>query len=66
MVRVDLDPVRGVAGAVREIAEGRTRGAADHQLIGWPKTSGSRGLRAGAIERRWGLTRFGVPLSRGR
>jgi bifunctional non-homologous end joining protein LigD len=54
-LRVDLDPgpgvawddVRRVALAVRDVLD-------DHGLIGWPKTSGSRGIHVYArIERRW-------------
>src|SRR5438874_4793615 len=54
-LRVDLDPgpgvawddVRQVALAVREVLEA-------HNLRGWPKTSGSRGMHVNArIERRW-------------
>ena len=54
-LRVDLDPVPGVewpqirtvAGIVRATLE-------DLQLVGWPKTSGSRGMHIYVrIERRW-------------
>ena len=54
-LRIDLDPVPGVAWAqivdvalvVREVLE-------DHGLVGWPKTSGSRGFHIYArIEPRW-------------
>jgi DNA ligase D-like protein (predicted polymerase) len=54
-LRVDLDPVPGVdwlqirqvAGVVRETLH-------DVGLVGWPKTSGSRGIHIGVrIERRW-------------
>ncbi|HWW61902.1 MAG TPA: DNA primase small subunit domain-containing protein, partial [Thermoanaerobaculia bacterium] len=54
-LRVDLDPgpgvgfedVRRVALVVREVL-------ADHDLTGWPKTSGSRGIHVNVrIERRW-------------
>jgi bifunctional non-homologous end joining protein LigD len=54
-LRVDLDPVRGVpwpqvldvALVTREVLE-------DFGLVGWPKTSGSRGFHVYArIERRW-------------
>jgi len=57
-LRVDLDPVPGigwpqirdVALAVREVLE-------DFGLVGWPKTSGSRGIHVYArIERRWTFT----------
>ena len=54
-LRVDLDPIRGiewpqvldVALATREVLE-------DFGLVGWPKTSGSRGFHVYCrIERRW-------------
>jgi bifunctional non-homologous end joining protein LigD len=54
-LRVDLDPVPGVewpqivevAGVVREVLR-------DLGLVGWPKTSGSRGVHVDVrIERRW-------------
>jgi DNA ligase D-like protein (predicted polymerase) len=54
-LRIDLDPVPGVewpqlqavARAVREVL-------ADFGLIGWPKTSGSRGIHVNVrIHRRW-------------
>ena len=54
-LRVDLDPVRGVrwpqirdvALVIREVLE-------DFGLVGWPKTSGSRGFHVYCrIERRW-------------
>jgi DNA ligase D-like protein (predicted polymerase) len=54
-LRIDLDPVRGVpwaqvravAGLVRAVLE-------DVGLVGWPKTSGSRGMHVIVrIERRW-------------
>jgi bifunctional non-homologous end joining protein LigD len=54
-LRVDLDPgpgvpfddVRNVALAVRDVLE-------EHDLRGWPKTSGSRGIHVNVrIERRW-------------
>jgi len=54
-LRVDLDPVRGVAWSdVREVAL-VTRGVLDDfGLIGWPKTSGSRGFHVYCrIEPRW-------------
>ena len=44
-LRVDLDPVRGVAWPqVREVALVTRAGLEDFGLIGWPKTSGSRGF----------------------
>jgi DNA ligase D-like protein (predicted polymerase) len=54
-LRVDLDPVRGVAWPqVREVAL-VTRGVLeDFGLVGWPKTSGSRGFHVYCrIERQW-------------
>ena len=54
-LRVDLDPVRGVPWShVREVAL-VTRGVLDDfGLVGWPKTSGSRGFHVyGRIEPRW-------------
>ena len=54
-LRVDLDPVPGVPWEqIREVA--RVAGAAlrDHGLVGWPKTSGSRGIHVYArIAPRW-------------
>lgn len=56
-LRVDLDPVPGVTwtqiqevtGVVRNVLE-------DFQLVGWPKTSGSRGMHVFVrIESRWGF-----------
>jgi DNA ligase D-like protein (predicted polymerase) len=56
-LRVDLDPgpgtswaqVQRVAMVVKEVLEA-------HQLVGWPKTSGSRGIHVNVrIERRWGF-----------
>jgi DNA ligase D-like protein (predicted polymerase) len=54
-LRIDLDPVPGVEWPqIREVA-GVVRGAlADFGLIGWPKTSGSRGMHVFVrIERKW-------------
>jgi DNA ligase D-like protein (predicted polymerase) len=56
-LRVDLDPVPGVEWPqIREVA-GVVRAALDDLgLIGWPKTSGSRGIHVSIrIERRWGF-----------
>ena len=54
-LRVDLDPVPGVPWSqVRDVA--RVVRAALHEfaLVGWPKTSGSRGMHVYVrIERRW-------------
>ena len=54
-LRIDLDPVPGVPWSqIREVAL-VVRDALDaHGLIGWPKTSGSRGIHVNVrIERRW-------------
>src|SRR5438093_1266096 len=54
-LRVDLDPVPGVEWAqLREVA-GVVRAALDDVgLVGWPKTSGSRGIHVYVrIEQRW-------------
>ena len=54
-LRVDLDPVPGVVWSqVREVAQVAHTVLQDYGLIGWPKTSGSRGMHVYArIERRW-------------
>jgi DNA ligase D-like protein (predicted polymerase) len=56
-LRVDLDPVPGVAWEqVRDVAVVVRAALADVGLVGWPKTSGSRGLHIYVrIERRWGF-----------
>jgi DNA ligase D-like protein (predicted polymerase) len=56
-LRVDLDPVPGVAWAqIREVARVVEAALGDHGLTGWPKTSGSRGIHVNVrIERRWGF-----------
>jgi bifunctional non-homologous end joining protein LigD len=54
-LRVDLDPVPGIGWPeLREVA-GVVRAALDEfSLVGWPKTSGSRGIHVCVrIERRW-------------
>ncbi|MBA2355054.1 MAG: DNA polymerase domain-containing protein [Acidobacteria bacterium] len=54
-LRVDLDPVPGVEWPqIRQVA-GQVRATLeDHGLVGWPKTSGSRGIHVYVrIERRW-------------
>ena len=57
-LRIDLDPMPGiewrqlqdVARVVREVL-------ADFALVGWPKTSGSRGIHVNVrIDRRWSFT----------
>jgi len=54
-LRVDLDPVRGVPFAdVRSVAHVLRGTLDDFGLVGWPKTSGSRGMHVNVrIERKW-------------
>ena len=54
-LRVDLDPVPGVTwDQVREVAQVVHGALTDFGLIGWPKTSGSRGMHVSVrIERAW-------------
>jgi DNA ligase D-like protein (predicted polymerase) len=54
-LRVDLDPVPGVTwDDVRRVALVVRDALADVGLVGWPKTSGSRGIHVNVrIERRW-------------
>jgi bifunctional non-homologous end joining protein LigD len=54
-LRVDLDPVPGVQwGQVQEVAGVVESTLKDYGLLGWPKTSGSRGIHVNVrIERRW-------------
>ncbi len=54
-LRVDLDPVPGVAWEqVREVAQVVRATLNDFALAGWPKTSGSRGMHVYVrIERSW-------------
>ena len=54
-LRVDLDPVPGVAWSqIREVARVVRATLDDFGLVGWPKTSGSRGMHVYVrIERRW-------------
>ena len=57
-LRIDLDPVPGVTWAqVREVAGVVRATLADLGLVGWPKTSGSRGIHIYVrIEPRWSFT----------
>jgi DNA ligase D-like protein (predicted polymerase) len=57
-LRVDLDPVPGVTWSqVRQVAGEVDATLRDMGLVGWPKTSGSRGLHVYVrIERRWTFT----------
>jgi DNA ligase D-like protein (predicted polymerase) len=54
-LRVDLDPVPGVAWPqVRDTARVVRAALDDFGLVGWPKTSGSRGIHVNVrIEQRW-------------
>jgi len=54
-LRVDLDPVPGVTwGQVRDVAKVVHATLGDFGLVGWPKTSGSRGIHVYVrIEPRW-------------
>jgi hypothetical protein len=54
---VDLDPVPGIKWPqVREVAHIARAVLQDVGLVGWPKTSGSRGMHIYVrIERRWGF-----------
>jgi len=54
-LRVDLDPVPGVPwSSVREVAMVAREALESVDLVGWPKTSGSRGIHINVrIERRW-------------
>ena len=54
-LRVDLDPVPGIAwGQVQEVARVVRATLEDFGLVGWPKTSGSRGMHVYVrIARRW-------------
>jgi DNA ligase D-like protein (predicted polymerase) len=54
-LRVDLDPVPGIAWPqVREVARVAEAALEDLGLIGWPKTSGKRGMHVYVrIEPRW-------------
>jgi len=56
-LRVDLDPVPGVEWSqVREVGQVAHSVLTDFKLIGWPKTSGKRGLHICVrIEPRWGF-----------
>jgi bifunctional non-homologous end joining protein LigD len=57
-LRVDLDPVRGVGWPqVRDVALVTREVLETYGLVGWPKTSGSRGMHVFCrIERRWTFT----------
>jgi hypothetical protein len=68
-LRIDLDPVPGVEWAqVQEVAQVVHATLDDLGLVGWPKTSGSRGMHVNVrIHRRWTFTevrRAAVALAR--
>jgi bifunctional non-homologous end joining protein LigD len=68
-LRIDLDPVPGVPWSqIREVALVTREVLKDFGLVGWPKTSGSRGFHVYArIETRWSfpqVRRAAVALAR--
>jgi DNA ligase D len=68
-LRVDLDPVPGVPWSqLQQVALVVRQALTDVGLVGWPKTSGSRGIHIYVrIERRWGfdqVRRAAVALAR--
>ena len=68
-LRVDLDPMPGVPWSqILDVAMVTKEVLADFGLVGWPKTSGSRGFHIYArVERRWTfdeVRRSAVALSR--
>jgi bifunctional non-homologous end joining protein LigD len=68
-LRVDLDPMPGVAwDDIRRVALVAREVLADYSLVGWPKTSGSRGIHINVrIERLWSfdqVRRAAVALAR--
>ena len=68
-LRVDLDPVPGIEWTqVREVAQVVKATLDDFGLVGWPKTSGSRGIHVNVrIHQRWefqDVRRAAVALAR--
>jgi len=57
-LRIDLDPMPGIAWPqLQEVARVVREVLAAVGLVGWPKTSGSRGIHVNVrIERRWSFT----------
>jgi bifunctional non-homologous end joining protein LigD len=57
-LRIDLDPVPGVAWSqLQDVARVVRDVLTDYGLVGWPKTSGSRGIHVNVrIHRRWSFT----------
>jgi DNA ligase D-like protein (predicted polymerase) len=56
-LRIDLDPVPGVTWKqIQEVTLVARAVLEDFHLVGWPKTSGSRGMHIDVrLERRWGF-----------
>jgi bifunctional non-homologous end joining protein LigD len=56
-LRIDLDPVPGVAWSqIQKVCAVVHSVLEDYQLVGWPKTSGSRGMHVIVrLEPRWGF-----------
>ena len=56
-LRIDLDPLPGVTWRqVQEVTEVVHSVLEDFGLVGWPKTSGSRGMHVNVrLQRRWGF-----------
>jgi bifunctional non-homologous end joining protein LigD len=68
-LRIDLDPIPGVPWSdVRDVALAAQQVLTAHGLIGWPKTSGSRGFHIYIrVRRQWTFTqvrRAGITLAR--
>jgi DNA ligase D-like protein (predicted polymerase) len=68
-LRVDLDPMPGIGWSqILEVAQATREVLTEHGLVGWPKTSGSKGFHVYVrIERRWGfreVRRAAVALAR--
>ena len=57
-LRIDLDPMPGIAWPqLQDVARVVREVLADVGLVGWPKTSGSRGIHVNVrIDRRWSFT----------
>src|SRR5205809_7318837 len=57
-LRIDLDPMPGIEWSqIRDVARVVQEVLADLGLVGWPKTSGSRGIHVNVrIHRRWSFT----------
>ena len=56
-LRIDLDPVPGITWKqIQQVAALIRAVLQDYNLVGWPKTSGSRGMHIYVrLERRWGF-----------